>query len=48
MKTVALGTLIGGGVLVAIGAILWPRGVGGSGVAVLPTGSGVALAGAWP
>jgi len=48
MKTVALGTLIGGGVLVAVGAILWPRGVGGSGVAVLPTGSGVALAGAWP
>lgn len=48
MKSIALGTLIGGGVLVALGAILWPRGVGGSGVAVVPTGSGVALAGVLP
>lgn len=48
MKSVALGTLIGGGVLVALGALLWPRGVAGSGVAVVPTGSGVALAGVLP
>jgi len=27
---------------------LWPRGVAGSGVALVPTGSGVALAGVLP
>ncbi|MDP1828923.1 MAG: hypothetical protein Q8L48_37020 [Archangium sp.] len=48
MKSVALGTLIGGGVLIAVGALLWPRGVAGSGVAVVPTGSGFALAGVLP
>ncbi|MBL8910117.1 MAG: hypothetical protein JNM17_05360 [Archangium sp.] len=48
LKSIALGTLIGGGALVALSIILWPRGIGGSGVALVPQPNGLVVVGGWP
>lgn len=48
MKTISVATLAGGAVLVGLGVLFWPRGIAGSGVAVLPSTSGVTVAGVLP
>lgn len=48
MKTISLSTMIGGAVVAGLGVLLWPRGIGGSGVAIVPSGTGVAVVGGLP